>query len=388
MELKKIENQFPLNLSNDQSGQICIRHDFDELAYTLSNLGQKILYEILAKLNSRDEGDKQAVKLDAAELDRIGIGFSKAHIYKAFPDVCKEVQSLQLTILGTDDKYDYRGTIPLFKASLTKFFKNTNSIAEAYFAISDEASPYLTSLTREMRFNTILAEQIRILKRAHSMRLYQWLRKYHWVTIRREKTDNVEISVDDMMLALDFGRSTKDWREFKRRILDVAVKEVNEKSDIRCEYEIGQRGKSGKIISMLFSIRNSSTFQPSDDLDAKEIESDLEGDYGKDEGNDIKSVAIKMLAIPFPEITDQQVEVLMTKYQAEELIDAIGLVVLTKPDSIKTTKMKYFLGILEKRREKMKSQLDTPARGKTLQEKMTDRSWADGLNFDEPETVE
>ena len=93
MELKKIENQFPLNLSNDQSGNICIRHDFDELAYSLSNLGQKILYEILAKLNSRENGDMQAVKLDAAELGRIGIGFSKNHIYKTFPDVCKEVQS-------------------------------------------------------------------------------------------------------------------------------------------------------------------------------------------------------------------------------------------------------------------------------------------------------
>ena len=244
-------------------------------------------------------------------------------------------------------------------------------------------SPYLTALTREMRFNTILAEQIRILKRAHSMRLYQWLRKFHWVTTRRERTDNVEISVDDLMITLDFARSTKDWREFKRRILDVAVKEVNEKSDIRCEYEIGQRGKSGKIISILFSIRNSSTFQPSDDLDAKEIEVDLEGDYGRDEGNEIRSTAIKMLAIPFPEVTDQEVKVLMVKYGAEELIDAIGLIVLTKPDLIKTTKMKYFLGILEKKRERMKIQLDTPAKGKTLNERMSDRSWAEGLEFEE-----
>ncbi len=383
MELKKIENQFPLNLSDDQSGQICIRHDFDELAYSLSNPGQKILYEILTKLNSRESGSMQVVKLDAAELDRIGIGFSRTYIYKTFPDACKEVQSLHLTILGTDDKYDYRGTIPLFKASLTKFFKNTNNIAEAYFAISDEASPYLTALTKEMRFNTLLADQIRMLKRAHSMRLYQWLRKYHWVTIRREITDNVEVSVDDIMITLDFVRSTKDWREFKRRILDVAIKEVNEKSDIRCEYKTGLRGKSGKIVSIVFSIRNSPTFQPSDDLDAKEIEMDLEGIYRSGESDEIRATAIQMLSIPFPEITPDQVKVLMASYAAEDVIDAIGLTVLTKPEVIKTTKMKYFLGILEKRKEKRKNSPIQPLSGRTLEERMSDRSWDNDMAIDD-----
>ena len=190
-------------------------------------------------------------------LNWIGLVLASAEptYTKTFPDACKEVQSLHLTILGTDDKYDYRGTIPLFRASLTKFFKNTNNIAEAYFAISDEASPYLTALTKDMLFNTILADQIRTMKRAHSMRLYQWLRKYHWVTIRREQTDNIEVSVDDIMITLDFARSTKDWREFKRRILDVAVKEVNDKTDIRCGYETGERGKSGKIVSLVFTIK-------------------------------------------------------------------------------------------------------------------------------------
>ncbi len=42
------------------------------------------------------------------------------------------------------------------------------------------------------------------------------------------------------------------WGEFKRSALDVAVEEINDKSDIDVKYQTVSKGKGGKIVSLIF----------------------------------------------------------------------------------------------------------------------------------------
>lgn len=48
----------------------------------------------------------------------------------------------------------------------------------------------------------------------------------------------------------------KDWYEFKRKVLDVAVKEINNSkySDIRIEYEPVKSGVGGKVVGIIFIV--------------------------------------------------------------------------------------------------------------------------------------
>lgn len=42
----------------------------------------------------------------------------------------------------------------------------------------------------------------------------------------------------------------KDWRNFKRNVLDVAQKEINEKTDLHVEYDYIKAGNGGKIVGL------------------------------------------------------------------------------------------------------------------------------------------
>lgn len=366
------EFNFPISVSDDDSGKVVMRHDFEEMTYSLSNMGQKILFEVLSKLNSYETSDNQVVKLTAAELDQFGTGFSKTHVYKTFSEACKEVQALQIFFRTSDADYEYIGQMPLFRASLTKFVVRTKKLSEAYFALSPDAAPYLTSITKEMRFTTVLSEQLRLLKYSHSGRLYLWLRKNHWITIERPSSSAV-IDTHELMMKLDFSRSTSGWGDFKRRILDPAVEEVNDVSDIRCEYQVIERGKAGKISRLEFTIRNADFFEPLSDQEAEAL---LGLDIPKREASIGLSTMVRTL---IPDISDNELLIMEMTYGADivsqSLVDLAGAVAT---NTIKTTPIQFLKGILKNR---LKEKVEPMLRARTTKEKLTDRSWAEGLNL-------
>lgn len=49
-------------------------------------------------------------------------------------------------------------------------------------------------------------------------------------------------------------KSFDKWCDFKRRVLDVAVKEINEKSDLHVEYNLLRGGRGGKIYGIDFEV--------------------------------------------------------------------------------------------------------------------------------------
>lgn len=58
-------------------------------------------------------------------------------------------------------------------------------------------------------------------------------------------------------------KSFDKWCDFKRRVLDVAVNEINEKSDIHVEYDLMRSGRGGKIYGIDFEVtRKDNTVEP------------------------------------------------------------------------------------------------------------------------------
>lgn len=47
----------------------------------------------------------------------------------------------------------------------------------------------------------------------------------------------------------------EDWRNFKTQVLEVAIKEINESSDLNVEYEVMKEGKGGKIHDIIFYVK-------------------------------------------------------------------------------------------------------------------------------------
>ena len=49
-------------------------------------------------------------------------------------------------------------------------------------------------------------------------------------------------------------KSFDKWSDFKRRVLDVAVSEINEKSDLQVTYQLLRGGRGGRIYGIDFEV--------------------------------------------------------------------------------------------------------------------------------------
>lgn len=100
----------------------------------------------------------------------------------------------------------------------------------------------------EQFFTQYLLEQIASLNSAYSVRLYELL--VQWKTAK--KTPVFETGVFREQLGIESGEYKRIY-DFKKNVLDLAVKEINEKTDIKTDYT--QKKKGRKIVGFEFTVK-------------------------------------------------------------------------------------------------------------------------------------
>jgi plasmid replication initiation protein len=98
------------------------------------------------------------------------------------------------------------------------------------------------------------------LRSRYSIRLYPWAKKFASVGMKR-------ISLEELRKLLGLG-SVKDaegnvvqeaplslWANFRQRALDVAILEINKKTDIKISVESIERAKHRRVATVIFSMK-------------------------------------------------------------------------------------------------------------------------------------
>lgn len=111
-------------------------------------------------------------------------------------------------------------------------------------SFSKKLIPYLLELKK--RYVSYNLKNILPLTSSYSIRIYQMLKEYEKLKIRY-------IKVDEMMDILQVPNSYKIYDNFKRKVLQVAEKELLEHCDIFFEYEEIKEGK--RVNEILFRIK-------------------------------------------------------------------------------------------------------------------------------------
>lgn len=132
-------------------------------------------------------------------------------------------------------------------------------------SFSDDLLPLLCDLKE--KFTHYALEQVADLKSAHAIRLYELLISWR----STGKTPVVEVDDLRRRLGLEQGEYPR-MDNFKRRVLDYAMKQVNQHTDITASYDQHKRGRS--ISGFQFK------FKP------KAIESSAEGNDNQNNKND------------------------------------------------------------------------------------------------------
>ena len=164
----------------------------------------------------------------------------KSEAYKQLADATKQLFNRQFSYL---DKYKGEDCITVARWVNRASYLNNNGAVVLY--ISSEVISMISRL--EANFTQYLLEQVSDFKSKYSIRLYELLIKYRDVG-NSKKFEIVE-------LRSKLGLEDNEYKlnaVFKRDVLDKAIKEIGNKTDIQIKYE---QFKEGRVIShILFKI--------------------------------------------------------------------------------------------------------------------------------------
>jgi plasmid replication initiation protein len=117
--------------------------------------------------------------------------------------------------------------------------------------------PYLLELARQREegkgfYTQFTFQYILPMRSQYSVRLYELLKSYQKNNIRWWfKLDELKRLLDCM--------GYKAFKDFRVRVLDIAMKEINEYSDLRIKYETGKDGK--RVSEVTFYMANKTTIE-------------------------------------------------------------------------------------------------------------------------------
>ncbi len=212
--------------------KITKHNDFIEASYKLTPTQAKLLCRLVTRVQPDDEDFKKYQFSAKDLLKEFGLGDEHYDLLK---------QSINRLVEKTFTIPEKDGVLVISIFSSAKYFYK-NGLIELEF--SPKMRPYLLSLKET--FTTYNAENVLTLKSFYSIRLYELLKQYETIGKRAFTIDELR-----KYLAIE-PKQYKAYKDFKRRVILQAERELKEKCDIYFEYKEHKTGR--KITSITFII--------------------------------------------------------------------------------------------------------------------------------------
>lgn len=209
-------------------------------SYSLELTEQRII--LLAILKARENKTPHNQELIVTAQSYItAFNVHRNTAYKTLKTACDNLFTRQFTY----QRYNSNGNIEQVRSRWVQSVIYAENESYIKIKFTDEILPLVTML--EKHFTSYELQQVANLKSVHAIRLYELLIQYRTV-------GKIEISLDDLRLKLGINESEYPRMDnFKNRVLDVGIQQINEHSDITAKYEQVKTGR--QITGFKFSFR-------------------------------------------------------------------------------------------------------------------------------------
>ena len=241
----------------------------------IENKIMAIALDKVQKNEFRDEGEEGGLicQIKASELRKL-LDANSGSFYSQLEPVAQSMASRTIGMTDPEKReFEYISVI------------NKAKYKDGIFTIkfNSDLKKYITNLQHNF---TILELPIMLkFKSVYSFRLYELLKSKAYYPKGEEREDNVfMISFDLNELKLDMGvvnaeldavkkvlnntknpdyaravekspeKTFKTWYDFRRKVLDVATKEICEKTDMQVSYEAKKGGRGAKVYGIDFTV--------------------------------------------------------------------------------------------------------------------------------------
>lgn len=205
-------------------------------SYKMTAEEQKLLCYVISKIKPSDKPFQRYTisALDFAEV----CGIDKRHVYTDFKEIIDSLDNHSRWIQLGDDTVKFR---VFYDAS---YNERQGSLT---VMLNDRLHKHLLNLV-EMGGNYTQYElwNVLSLKSKFSIRLYELFRSYAYQSKKEFDLDKLRglLCVENYAI----------YAEFKRRVLDKAIEEINQYTDLKVSFKPIHQGKEHKVVSVVFYI--------------------------------------------------------------------------------------------------------------------------------------
>ena len=206
-------------------------------SYNLEVTEQRLILLSIVKARETGQGITSNSKLRIHAGDYMCVyGVDKHAAYKALKEAANNLFERQFSY---KEEHETSGKIGVVRSRWVSRIKYVDDLAILEITFSPDVTPLITRL--EKHFTSYQLRQVSQLKSKYAIRLYEIL--ISW----REVGKTPVISINDFRYRLGLLDSKyKLMHQFKSRVLDPAIKQINDFTDIDAEY---LQYKEGRIVS-------------------------------------------------------------------------------------------------------------------------------------------
>jgi plasmid replication initiation protein len=191
-----------------------------ESKYKLNPLELKVILSVISLID-KDDSDFWTYQLRAKDLAD----------YKELKRACKSLMTKVFEI-ETD-----RGWLMLNWFSSIEYVSKSGVIECAF---DPKLKPYLLQI--KDNFTAYTLKSVLPMRSAYSIRIYELLKQYEVIGSR-------VFDLEDLQNILKVPKSYRIWRDFEKRVLIPAKKEINKHSDLKITYEPIKQGRKYTAVS-------------------------------------------------------------------------------------------------------------------------------------------
>ena len=218
---------------------LVVRHNkLIEARYETTLHQQRIMLWLISEIRPEDRAF-QTYRVTIKELAKF-VGLEKnKNVYQQMAEATKGMVG-RLVEIGSfeQDNYLQVGLISSAKYKVGEGFIDLE--------ISPQLVPYLLDL--KANFTKAYLRDLMAMKSAYSIRLYDLLNQYR-------KAGRRSLTVDEIKTMLGISKKYKAYKNFKARVINPSIKEINERTDLFVSYKERKAGRSVETLEFLIQVK-------------------------------------------------------------------------------------------------------------------------------------
>ena len=240
---KQIEGQLTFDFCLDTRNYVCQANNLVGGKQALKLNSAKLIRAAIMQV-VRDDEELKPYIITIAELAEL-LNVPKSNIYRDIDDITDDIIKNPVFVKEESGKKVRWIKIPWVTRC------EYNSDIGVALELNDKLKPFLINLKDHYTQYTL--DSILVMKSVYAIRIYELIQSKIMTRILPKAGTDIEISVETLKECCGCeSKAYNSFSNFRSRVIDIAVKEINEKTLYTLSYDYKKKGKS--VVGLIFHI--------------------------------------------------------------------------------------------------------------------------------------